>query len=443
MDRFWEPLCLAAFLTLAGCQIFLPPVTGLSDNNDFVKVLGPADICQSPVETLNTWFVTGYEAGPKCRWASGFVSSEILFLDFARWLSRPFTGRYYFDIRASAALHLLILALAFWLMLMTTRRQAPFVRFLLPPLAILMFTDVAYVAWLNSAYMDNASWVFFLLLAAIAARQRSALAYSISGMLLVFSKTQHAVLALPFAALAAWYAWRTRGDARTAWLASALALLGAATVMPALTPPDYRNISLYNAVFRRLAPIDPAILSQLGLDSTYRQYAGTQAFAPESPLGDPDWTRAFLARVSFGSIARFYVRHPAIAFHELDHELHDSVHSMRPSYMANYRQSDGFPPHSVDRRFNFWSELRMQVLWSYPHFLVIPYAIPFLAVLSRRTRSPLLPLALTLACAGIAEFTLCTLADAIDTHRHLFLFHVITDALLLTLVSWPLSYHSH
>jgi hypothetical protein len=45
-----------------------------------------------------------------------------------------------------------------------------------------------------------------------------------------------------------------------------------------------------------------------------------------------------------------------------------------------------------------------------------------------------LPLALTLVAAGTGEFAVCTLADGVDTYRHLFLFHVITETLILLVV---------
>jgi hypothetical protein len=426
----WEALCLAVFLGLTGWQLFFHPVTGLSDNNDFAKVLGPAHVCKGPFDDLNAYFVTGYAAGPKCIWPSGFISSEVVFVDLARYLSRPFTGRYYFDIRASAAVHLLVLAAAMALLLSVTRRQGPWVRFVVPPLAIFMFTDVAYVAYLNSAYMDNASWVLLLLLTSIAAmgsvRRQGwiATAYAIAGVLLVFSKAQHAVLGIPFAGLAAWFAYRHR-EQRVAWCIGGFALLVSAAVMPALTPAEYRTISLYNLVFDRLAPADRNVLGELGLDASYQRWIGSEVFAPDSPLHDPDWTDAFLRHVTWGSVARLYVSHPGLAMGQIDRELHDSVHSMRPSYMANYRQADGFPPHTAATRFSLWSSIKMRFLAAFPYSLLVLYALPLVA--GR-------PLGLTLAVAGIAEFVLCTLADAIDTHRHLFLFHVITDALILWLV---------
>ena len=439
----WEILCLTVFLGLISWQLFVRPITGLSDNNDFSKVFGPARICKAAPENLNTYFVTGYAAGPACAFPSGFTSSEILFVDLARYLGRPFTGRYYFDLRASAALHLLVLGGAMGLFLAYTRRLGVLARVLLPLLAIVIFSDVAYAAYLNSAYMDNASWVLFLLLTSIAlwacVRPRAqwiAPAYGLAGMLLVFSKAQHAVLGIPFAALAGWFAWRDRATgALLPWSVCGAALLAGSAMMPALTPPNYKNISLYNLIFYRLAPPDASVLGQLGLDADYEKWIGSQAFAVHSPLYDPDWTRAFVSRVSFSDIALFYLRHPGVALREIDHELHDSAHSIRPDYMANYRQEDGLPPHTMATRFSLWSSLRMRIANSWPYALVALYVLALLVPL----RSRLFPLALTMVVAGAAEFGICTLADAIDTHRHLFLFHVITEAAILLIVGSVLS----
>jgi hypothetical protein len=445
-SRAWECFCLIAFLGLTAWQLFVQPITGLSDNNDFPKVLGPARICKAPLEDVNTFFVSGYDAGPACAWPSGFTSSEILLVRLARFLSRPFTGRYHFDLRASAAVHLAILTVAMALFLCVTRRQSPLVRFLLPPLAILMFTDVAYAAYLNSAYMDNASWVLFLLLVSSAAYGEVRPAgrwivpvYAIAGILLVFSKSQHAVLGIPFAALAVFYARANRGDAirRAAWLATAAALLISTAVMPQLTPPEYRTISLYNLIFSRLAPGDRTVLGKLGLDAGYQKWIGTNAFKPDSPLPDPDWSRNFVSQVSFAGIARLYLRHPRIALREIDRELHDSVHSMRPSYMANYRQADGFPPHTAATRFSLWSNLRSRMLANYPYHLLVLYSLPLFAAAIRRV-PVFLPLALALVIAGVCEFAICTLADAIDTHRHLFLFQIVTESVILLLARWAL-----
>jgi hypothetical protein len=439
-SRAWECFCLTAFLLLIASQVFIPPLIGLSDNNDFSKVFGPANICKLPVETVNTYFVSGYAAGPKCGWPSGFTSSEILLTNIARWLGRPFTGRYWFDLRASAAVHLLVLALAMVILLEITKEQRPLVRFGLPVLAIVMFTDVAYVAYLNSAYMDNAAWVGLLLLASAGAAAGvhseegwPLPVYLAGGLLVVFSKALHAALGIPFGGLAGWYGWRCGNRVqRELWLAVAAVLVAGTVVMPFETPPEYANISLYNVIFSRLAPADRGVLAELGLDAPgYLDRVGTQAFAADSPLPNPDWTREFVSRVSFADIALLYLRHPGIAWREINRELHDSVHVMRPDYMANYRREDGFPPHSVASRLGWWSGFRSAAMTELPYLLPVFYV---LALAGCALRRQLAPLALALVLAGACEFAICTLADGVDTHRHLFLFHVITDALLLLVV---------
>lgn len=438
----WEWLCLAVFLSLICCQLFVRPITGVSDNNDFSKVFGPAHVCPAPYENLNSYFVSSYSAGLACKRPSGFVSSEVVFVDVARWLSRPFTGRNTFDLRASAALHLLVLAVALALFLSVTRRQSVLVRFLLPPIAIIMFTDVAYVSYLNSAYMDNASWVLLLLLATIAAMacmwpelRWTAPAYGVVGVLLVFSKAQHAMAGMVFAGLAAYFAWRHPGR-RMVWSIGAGALLISALAMPVLTPQEYRTISLYNLIFSALAPADRMVLPQIGLDQTYEKWIGMNAFSPGSPIHDPDWTRDFDSKVAFSDVALLYGGHPELAFHLVRRAFEDDMHSMRPSYLANYRQADGYPPHSVATRFSFWSSLRMDVLVKFPYAILVLYGLPLVACLGRVRGGAFLPLAVTLAAAGVGEFAVCTLADGFDTHRHLFLFHVITEAVILMTVGW-------
>ena len=44
---WWEALCFAVYLTLAGVQLFKTPIVGVADNGDFPKVLGPLDVCGS------------------------------------------------------------------------------------------------------------------------------------------------------------------------------------------------------------------------------------------------------------------------------------------------------------------------------------------------------------------------------------------------------------
>src|SRR5580692_3505543 len=114
-ERWWELVCFGLLLILVGYQIFLPPVTGLANNSDFVYVLGKLSICPADREQQDkVYLVTDYFYDPvECTYDVGLITIEEPLAVLATYLSEPFTGDKNFDLRALAALHLAILMAAF------------------------------------------------------------------------------------------------------------------------------------------------------------------------------------------------------------------------------------------------------------------------------------------------------------------------------------------
>src|SRR5580692_568411 len=110
----WELFCFLIFFILVAYQVFLPPVTGLANNSDFVYVLGKLSMCPVDREKQdNIYLVTDYFVDPvQCTYDIGLVSIEVPLTNAATYLSAPFTGFKHFDLRALAALHLGFLLLA-------------------------------------------------------------------------------------------------------------------------------------------------------------------------------------------------------------------------------------------------------------------------------------------------------------------------------------------
>jgi hypothetical protein len=108
---------------------------------------------------------------------------------------------------------------------------------------------------------------------------------------------------------------------------------------------------------------------------------------------------------------------------------------MLVSFYGNYRREDGFPPATVARHFHTWSSLRSWLLERFPYYVVILYiALPIAF-----WRKKLFPVALFLMLAGLAEFLFASLGDAIDTPRHLILFQLITDVIIVFLAGGSLA----
>jgi hypothetical protein len=449
-------LCFALLSALVGYQVFVPPVTGLANNSDFVYVLGKFQICPADREQQNNiYLVTDYFIDPvSCTWDTGLTTIEVPLVYAATWLSRPFTGEKNFDLRALAAVHMALLLAAFGILLSLTGRAGPWVRYGVPALFILIFSDIAYTGYLNSVYLDAPAYLMLLLTTAVAAvvsfNHRShwrAFAYLLVAVGLVFSKSQHAILGLGFAALALVLACRpAQRIFRIEWVTIAVLLTGSTLTMLSLTPDHYRVYALYNVVFSRLALHDEKpweVLDALGLDDRYMKYVDTHAYVPGVPVDKPEWVAEFLKRVSFGKLIWFYLGNPDITFKELNRDLTLAAPVLRPKDMPNYRQKDGYPPRTMATRFSLWSNLRSWALQTFPYHILLVYLLPWLAWLGGRKwpslRTPLLPLALILSGMGVVVFSMSALTDALDNSRHLFMFQVITEVILIMIAAGALN----
>ena len=448
---WWETLCVLVYVLIAGNQLFRVPITGMGDNGDFPKVLGYWDACDP--DQYREYVVPVYKIKPECNWESHVTSSETALAGIITQIAVS-NERDSFSIQAAGKAHLSILLAALGILLWAFNRSRPILRFGLPPLIVLIFSDVAYVAYLNSFYMDAAAMVFLLLTVSLAVaavlRPQSwiAIAFGIAAVGFIASKSQHAVLGPLLAALAVWLAMRGARRNKRLWMASAAAATVSTVAMFILTTDEYRTYPMYNLIFFRLTTHSPdplQTLAELGLPASDSALVGTHSYSPNVPASDDKWERQFLRQTSYLKLARYYLDNPRVPLTMLWTTLRDEARWIRTPDLGNYRKKDGFPPGTLARRFDWWSNLRSRLVKAFPAHLAIFYVLVtgvslaclFLPTLAARW--PLYPVSLALAIAGAMEFACAALLDCIETARHLFLFHVITEILIVCAVAAVLS----
>ena len=434
---------MIVYLAIAATQLFVRPIVGMADNGDFPKILAPRDICDPDHERDAFAYVyPAYIIDRECRWDGHMVSSETIFVQILKKIAM-WDYRRSIRITGAGKAHLPLVLAALMILLWALHRTPRMIRFGLPPFALLIFSDVAYVAYLNSFYMDAAALVFLLPSVALAAawvlRPRAwiAVAFGVVGALLALAKTQHVPVAVFLACVAIWYAARSRSY-RWYWAAGAAVMTLASAAAIRVVPSDINAEPLYNLIFFRMLPNSPhpvQTLSDLGLPQSDLVYSGTHAYVKGSPAQDDDWRADFSRRVTFSLLALYYLQHPQVLQSQLSWGLGE-VSGIRPN-IGNYQRKDGFPPFTQAHRFDWWSNLRSWLLRLWPAHVVIFYLVMGLGslVCSLRqewaARWPLYPLVMVLAAGGTAEFLTSVLFDCVETSRHLFLFHVITELLIL------------
>lgn len=447
-------LSLAAAALAA--QLLVLPIVGLANEGDFGRVMAPAGFrYAAPVrnETFYGYVVRTFAIVPPAS-SGGYRTSEILFARTARLLNELLVSRTTFDLRVLGAVHLAALLLALGLLIRATRDLAPAAQWMAAGLLVLVFTDVGYAAAFNSFYPQTASLLFLLLTLGVAAegihlgRLRGAglAAYFLCAALFVCSKPQEAIHA-PLLAL--WGAWLAGVRPRRPWRSAAVwlgaALLAVAAWYYRQTPrAEVRYVGLFHTYFRELLAHSPdaaADMRELGIPADLRRYAGTHAYMPGSPIADPSFQARFLEVYGFRALIGFYLRHPSRLVDRMTRAA-PAAFDLRPSYLGNFEKAAGVPPGTRSRRFAVWSDGRASLRGHALVWLGLLFGANLLAAtLAFRPASPRgrLFLSALVVCLlmAIAEFLVCSLADALDDlGRHLYVFDALCDLVLVADASW-------
>ena len=114
---------------------------------------------------------------------------------------------------------------------------------------------------------------------------------------------------------------------------------------------------------------------------------------------------------------------------------------MRAENLSNFRAVDEHPPGALTRRFSSWTALRAAATVKWPAHLMLWYAAVFAVslYLAKAQNRPAAWIVAALCAVGVCEFLVASLADTLETYRHLFIFHAITDMTLCIAAVWGVS----
>ena len=442
LDAFFLLLC-AGILTW---KLLLPGFIGMASNGDFGKIIGP--LCMDGVDHSTDNFIffqADYVRGKQYCFAAPYFSSETALAWMASSAERIFGDPVRFDIRWLGAIHALLFLGFYFALLLLLRPLSTGQRAIASLGALWIFADAGTIAYLNSFFTDTPAIlgalaaVILALHLAISDQPRLVplVLFGVAALLFVGSKAQHGLLGVVPIAFLCWLAERACSPRRRlAICVVALIILGASVWMVVGTPRSYIAQARFNLIFFYTLPHSSAPgqdLAELGLDPRDVRYSGLTAFSQMTPLNDAGWRNAFVARTSYARILRFDLRHPIRALVKLDSDLRKEAPRRRVMYLSNYRREYSKPAGARDPQLGSWSAFRAQLFRVWPPHVIAWLALsccasPFLA---KHLSSPFgKALAWAISIAGllaIAEFFSVSLADAIETDRHLLLFHVFTD----------------
>ena len=351
-------------------QLLIPPVVGQGDQGDFGRLFQRFGI-QSDISDYNHryfgYFIRTWKIEENTASGTGFLSPDVLLVAASLSLNSLLSKTGLYDIRCLALVRMALFLAAAALILQLAWRRGLLVRCVAVFALVVVFADVGYVAYFNSAYSEPSSFLFGLLAIAFYLRLAASegnlwtnLAGFVScGTLLVWSKPQNILVGfvLGFAALRLAQAAQTRRW-RVGTRLAAIGLVACSVLYRAIPPPNwYREHIRYIAVFTRILPSSPdprKDLQELGLDPSLVTLAGTYPWDRESTDRKEQLRQLFYPRISDGAVVRFYLRHPERIWGLLRVSGPEAL--WLRTGLGNFEESTGFKPFTYARSFALRSD---------------------------------------------------------------------------------------
>ena len=446
-------------------RAFWPVPIGLADNGDFPKVLGRINAWQAKgQEQQFSYLVTDYVLDDR-HWDSHVPTLEVPLARLAKMIAHAVLPPGQFDLRFLGAIHAFFLITAFWLLLRTFRSFDGKWFFALAAITALVFTDVEYLEFLNSAFMDASAITLLILLFALALtisgklpepRWTAIAAFNIAAALFLSTKLQHQFIAIPLALFCFYLGLHAANrTAKLAWLSGIVLILGTGVWMIGHKLPDYQADSGFSLVFLKLLPLSKSpqqSLTELGRPESDTKYMGMHTWSPGSPMSDYQYRNRFWRDFTTSKVMKFYCKHPNVAGTILWRDLLKSgsdipvsevqvgLERVSPTQYGVFRKSDRPQPHTQPDLFSPWSDFRRFLNVRVPLFIPALYVICMVVGIYKLCRRPRIadlkrwPLLLLMSIIGVFSYLAGSLGDATDTARHIITYQVATDLVLLLLL---------
>jgi hypothetical protein len=421
--RTWEWAAIGAILLVAVFLLFVPPIIGVADQGDFMRMAGKVGLAP-PSLSFNDryicWVLQRWDRVPPVH-DPFFQVGEL-----PAWIAVHLSRGASFDIRWNGLVHLVFL-LGIVLAICRGARKLPAVAYAVVGIGLILIgTDSEYISHFNSFYGESESFLAVLcfvaagLMAATAARisWRHLLAITLAAAFLVASKAQNSV---PGLVAAAWLIWLFKDKAaqRYASAAAAIALAGFTTwVIHTDTQPQFH---IFHAIYDRILPqsMDPEkTLAELGLRPETIEWKGKLYWDVKIESAD-----VFPGKVTYLKLLAYYLRHPIVDFRIAREAL--TLNNDVP-YLGNYTKESGVPCATRTQAFAVYDRLRSQLasVWFVFPLLALNMAAVFLS------RSRMAGLISTLAIMALISFPISGTFYDTDPRKHLLTFNLLFDVLL-------------
>lgn len=442
--RSVSSVALIAAAAVVIYQVLIPPIVGLPDNGDFGRILRTFRLEPVVADEADRFFryvTAAHRYNPNAQPAVEQVCSGHLVALPALLGAMLFSKDGTVDIRWMGLVHGGLFLGAWWLAIPLMEKLRGAVRWLAVAAGVFVFCDLTYIQYFNSFFNDTESMLFLLLSTVVLLRLKAGAGeartnptgFLICVGLLAASKSQHALLAIPL--LVAGLAPLGRRFPRACWTGGiAVVLIVGQSFLT--VPASYRTAAFYNVVFYGILPVSSeplTALSELGLEPSHIVFKGTHSYSENAGMRSPQFQQSLERKASMRRLLWYFAKHPSVAVALMRKGVAASA-AQRLEGWGQFTKESGRAPHSPAHAFHLWGKAKQMVFAGRPDvwFGYSTICMMSLGVLTWNTRW--LAVVLCLIAQSAIALTIATLGDVLDYPRHLFVYHCLSDMILLGVI---------
>ncbi|WP_208985118.1 glycan biosynthesis hexose transferase WsfD [Maledivibacter halophilus] len=378
MNKYMKPSIFAVILliVIGGYALFFQPLIGLADNGDFFRIMAPNDLKHEEDRDVNVfgYFTNRYDKLQYYNELKGRIkSTQNIIIQMAIKIDDFFTRDEKFDIRFQGGICLIILALGLYWMVdiiekMTENKK---LQYFLAAMAVIIFGDIGYLAYLNSFYGESISYPFFILSIAVILKfsfekqikARYLFIYFISSFLFMGSKNQFAVNGILSSMLmAALLMFKIKNYKKIIAVSLSVFFLISTALMYIIIDENISLINKYHMMTRGVMLFEPDLEEVTKKVGLYEQYAllGETIYFDSTPIIHPKdelLLRNFYSNYDLISIVMYYFRTPKAFMKIMNLGLKNSF-TIRPEVLGNFKKSGNKEFGEKARYFSLWSHFK-------------------------------------------------------------------------------------
>lgn len=471
-------LFLIVFLFM--CVLLLTkPFIGIADNGDFSRVIQPLGFASDTYPrffyAVKDFYITTLDNSqnlptvitniivPPVENEHDYTTTHSIFIKFAMVIN-TFTHWILgldissFDIRSLGIVYILIYSIGLTLFISKIHLSKPKLSIVTILLTLIMFCDIGYLVHFHSFFGEAAILVSLFLIAGLSVflihddkeRKIPLLLFFISCLLFIGAKVANAPVGILLALFSLSFLL-IRKDKIIIIVGSVFILLF--SILTFTKTPDWmKKMNNYNTVFYGVLKDSPSPeqdLIDMGIDMKYSSLKDSSPFSQIANYRGDEITKEVYEKASHADVLLFYLTHPERFIEKLILAAENSV-PLKPSYLNNFEKDEHIDSLSFTNRFSLWESLRKQAVghafiiilgYSIIYFSCIAYSLASYVKCTNKEKKKLVRILanLLLLFTAAGQFIIPIVGNGeADIQKHMFLFNICFDLMLLIGVMWIL-----